>query len=99
MIRVERRLGVASGEPLFTCLCLADLRENSYVTVERWDSFGVRVRDWQQAVAQAAERRMDLSIPERPPTRPLDSGGTLFRLTSSRPVPDEVARTRYGPDR
>jgi hypothetical protein len=78
---------VASGDPVFTCLCLADLRENTYVTIERWDSFGLRARDWQQAVAQAAERKMDLSAPERPPPRPLDTGACCSGSRAAGPFP------------
>jgi hypothetical protein len=98
LIKVEQRLGAAPGDSLFTCLCLADLRENSYVTVEGWETFGLRARDWQEAVAQAAGRKMDLSPPERPSPRPSLREGFFFSV-KSRPLSDEEARTHYMADR
>lgn len=95
MIKVEQRLGVAPADSVFTCLCLADRRENGYLTVEGWDTFGLRARDWQEAVAEAAGRKMDLSPPERPPPRPSLLGVSV----KSRPLSDEEARTHYRADR
>jgi hypothetical protein len=93
ILKTELRLGAAPGDSVFTCLCLADLHENRYVSVERWDSFDLRARDWQQAVDQAAGRKMDLSTPEPPPPRPWEAEGGLFRVTSSR----RLTHKRPGP--
>lgn len=95
ILKTELRLGAAPGDSVFTCLCLAGLHENSYVSVERWDSFDLRAHDWEQGVAEAAGRRMDLSASEPPPPRPSAAEGGLFRVTSSRRLTDREARTGY----
>jgi hypothetical protein len=91
LIKVEQRLGAAPADLVFTCLCLVDRRGNGYVTVEGWDTFGLRARDWQEAVAQAAGRKMDLS-----PLSPLRLARRCSKACSSRSRPARFPMRRLG---